>query len=93
MPDFSTNIPIICLESETFKSPVKELAKEIREDELDPWIDGKEVLRLLRAGSPTTLQKYRDSGKIDFRIVTGKKILYRRRSVLTFIENSPKKKD
>lgn len=41
MPEFSTNIPIICLESETFKSLVKELAIEIRDDEVDPWIDGK----------------------------------------------------
>lgn len=55
MPEFSTNIPIICLESDTFKTLAKELAKEISEDELDPWIDGKEVLRLVRAGSPTTL--------------------------------------
>ncbi len=93
MPDFSTNIPIICLESGTFKALVKELAKEIREDELVPWIDGKEAMRLFRTTSPTTLQKYREMGKIDFRIVTGKKILYRRRSILDFIENSPKTKD
>lgn len=93
MPDFSTNVPIICLESETFKSLVKELAKEIREDELDPFIDEKEAMRLLRISSKTTFQKYRDSGKIDYRIVSGKKYLYRRRSIIDFIENSPKKKE
>lgn len=92
MPDFSTKVPIICLESETFKNLVKELAKEIREDELDPWIEGKEAMRLLRTNSKTTFQKYRDEGKIDYRVVSGKKILYRRRSVLDFIENSPKEK-
>ena len=90
MPDFSTNIPVICLESDTFKALVKQLAKEIREDELDPWIDGKEAMRLLRTGSPTTLQKYREIGHIDYRVISGKKILYRRRSIIDFIENSPK---
>ena len=93
MPDFSTKVPIICLESETFKSLVKELAKEIREDELDPFIDEKEAMRLLRISSKTTFQKYRDSGKIDYRIVSGKKYLYRRRSIIDFIENSPKTKE
>jgi len=92
MPEFSTNIPIICLESETFKSLVKELAKELR-DEIDPFVDEKEAMHLLRITSKTTFQKYKDSGKIDFRIVTGKKILYRRKSILDFIENSPKSKD
>lgn len=87
MPDFSTNIPIICLESSTFKALVKELAKEIREDELDPWIDGKEAMRLLRITSKTTFQKYRDAGEIEFRRLD-KHILYRRRSILDFIENS-----
>lgn len=93
MADFATNIPIICLESETFKTLVKELAKEIREDELDPFIDEKEAMRLLRITSKTTFQKYRDSGDIDFRIVSGKKYLYRRRSVIDFIENSFKSKE
>ena len=92
MPEFSTNIPIICLESGTFKALVKELAKELR-DEIDPFVDEKEAMHLLRITSKTTFQKYKDSGKIDFRIVTGKKILYRRKSILDFIENSPKSKD
>jgi len=71
---------------------VKELAKELR-DEIDPFVDEKEAMHLLRITSKTTFQKYKDSGKIDFRIVTGKKILYRRKSILDFIENSPKSKD
>jgi hypothetical protein len=90
MPDFSTNIPIICLESETFKALVKELAKEIREEDLDPWITTDEAMRLLRTDSPTTLLKYRKEGKIDYRKVTSRNVVYRRRSVLDFIENSPK---
>lgn len=81
---------MICLESEIFKALVKELAIEIREDEIDPWIDEKEAMRLLRIASKTTFQKYRDTGKIDFRKVSTKHIMYRRQSILDFIENSPK---
>lgn len=90
MADFSTKVPIICLESETFKTLVKELAIEIRDDEVDPWIDEKETMRLLRITSKTTFIKYRDSGDIDFRRISKKHIVYRRKSVLNFIENSPK---
>lgn len=57
MPDFSTKGPIICLESETFKSLVKELAKEIREDEIDPFVNEKEAMRLLRITSKKRLFK------------------------------------
>jgi hypothetical protein len=92
MSNLSTKVPIICLESETFKALVKELAMEIRDDELDPWMDEKEAMNMLRISSKTTFQKYRDEGKIDFRKLSGKKIIYRRRSILNFIENSPKSK-
>jgi len=90
MSDLLNKSQIICLESETFKTLVKELAIEIRDDDVDPWIDEKETMRLLRISSKTTFQKYRDSGKIDFRRITKKHIVYRRKSVLNFIENSPK---
>lgn len=90
MSDLSTKVPIICVESETFKVLVKELAKEIRDDDQDPWIDEKETMRLLRITSKTTFQKYRDSGDIDFRRLSTKHIIYRRTSVLNYIENSPK---
>ena len=90
MSEFASKIPIICLESETFKALVKELAIEIRDEEVDPWIDEKETMRLLRISSKTTFQKYRDSSKIDFRRISKKHIVYRRKSVLKFIEDSPK---
>jgi hypothetical protein len=90
MSNLSTKVPIICLESDTFKVLVKELALEIRDDELDPWLDEKEAMRMLRISSKTTFQKYRDGGKIDFRRLSKKHIVYRRQSLLNFIENSPK---
>lgn len=57
MADLSTTVPIICLESETLKALEKKLAKEIREEELDPFIDEKETMRLLRISSKITFQK------------------------------------
>lgn len=88
MPELSSNIPIICLDIETFKTVVKQLAQEISDEELDPWIDVKETMRLLNITSKTTLQKYRDSGQIEFRRLSKKNIIYRKRSVLNFKDST-----
>lgn len=82
-----SNINIICLESEALKSLVKQLSAELKEEEY-PWIDEKEAMLLLRISSKTTFQKYRDTGEIDFRRISKKHIVYRRQSILDFIENS-----
>ncbi|MCB9352269.1 MAG: helix-turn-helix domain-containing protein [Lewinellaceae bacterium] len=85
-------MPIICLESEAFKALVKEVHELIKKEEhieFNTWIDGKEAMKLLRITSKTTFQKYRDSGKIEYRRID-KHILYRRRSIMDFIENSSK---
>jgi len=87
MANLGDNINIICLESEALKSLVKQLASELISESF-PWIDEKEAMQMLRITSKTTFQKYRDEGIIDSRKVTSKHILYRRRSILDFIENS-----
>lgn len=84
MPDFSTNLPLICLDLVTFKTVVVGYAQEISDEELDPWINVKETMRLLNITSKTTLQKYRDSGQIEFKRLSKKNIIYRKRSVLNF---------
>ena len=87
MANIGDNINIICLESEALKSLVKQLAAELKEEDY-PWIDEKEAMLLLRISSKTTFQKYRDTGNIDFRRISKKHIVYRRQSILDFIENS-----
>ena len=87
MSNLGSNINIICLESEALKSLVKQLAAELKEEDY-PWIDEKEAMLLLRISSKTTFQKYRDTGNIDFRRISKKHIVYRRQSILDFIENS-----
>ena len=92
MADLGDKINIICLESEALKSLVKQLAYELKEEDY-PWIDEKEAMTMLRISSKTTFQKYRDTGKIDFSKLTRKHILYRRKSILDFIENNTEKEE
>ncbi len=87
MAELGDRINIICLESDALKSLVRKLAIELRDDEF-PWIDEKEAMLLLRISSKTTFQKYRETGGIDFRRISKKHIVYRRQSILDFIENS-----
>ena len=86
MANLGDKINIICLESEALKSLVKQLSTELHNDSY-PWIDEKEAMQLLRITSKTTFQKYRDKHSIDHRKITSKHILYRRQSILNFIEN------
>lgn len=87
MPELGNNINIICLESDALKALVKKLSIELRDEEF-PWVDEKEAMLLLRINSKTTFQKYRDNGQIEYRKLSSKHIVYRRKSVLNFIENS-----
>ena len=86
MSAIGDKINIICLESEALKSLVKQLTVELT-NETYPWIDEKEAMKMLRISSKTTFQKYREGGFIDSRRVTSKHILYRKQSILDFIEN------
>ena len=91
MANIGDNINIICLESAALKALVLQLASELKVDKY-PWIDEKEAMTLLRISSKTTFQKYRDTKKIDFRRLSTKHIVYRRKSILEFIENSNESK-
>jgi hypothetical protein len=93
MPNPYSNLQVICLESDAFQALVKEAAGLLKEEVLgglDPWLDEKEAMELMKIKSRTTLKKYREEGKIDYRRLSAKQIIYRRTSVLEFIENSPK---
>lgn len=86
MPDLGDQINIICLESEALKSLVKQLAVELKQDPADDWIDEKEAMSILHITSKATFQKYRDSGEIIYSVVSGKKYLYKKSTILAFIE-------
>jgi hypothetical protein len=89
LSNFGTNLNVICLESEAFYALVDEVVERVRSEqqvEADEWISDEEAMRLLRVSSKTTLQKYRDEGKIRFSQFGRKSILYDRQSLLDFIE-------
>ena len=88
---FSANI--ICLETQAFYALIEEVVERIREKETggqELWIGESEAMKLLGIKSKTTLQKYRDEGKIRFSQPSRKVILYDRGSILGFIEQNAK---
>lgn len=86
MSQLGDSLNIVTLESDALKDLVRKLMVELQ-PEPDPWIDEKEAMHLLRISSKTTFQKYRDMGKIDFRRMSQRHIIYRRQSILDFIES------
>lgn len=85
---------IICLEEEAFyelySKLVVEIKKQLGAKPRDKWIDGEEAMQLLRIKSKTTLQKWRDEGKIRFSQPETKIILYDRDSIEAFLEKHAK---
>ena len=91
MSNFGTNLNVICLESDAFYALVNEVVERINGEqqlEQDEWISDEEAMKILRISSKTTLQKYRDEGKIRFSQLGRKSILYDRQSLLEFIESN-----
>ncbi len=86
-----SSLNIICLESEAFYQLLDEvLKKAIAQSDTERWIDDEEAMSLLKIKSKTTLQKFRDEGKIRFSQIARKLILYDRESILEFIESKAK---
>lgn len=77
------------MESDAFYALIEEVVERVNKEqdlEKDEWISDVEAIRLLRISSKTTLQKYRDEGKIRFSQLGRKSILYDRQSLMDFIE-------
>lgn len=87
MAQIGDKIEIICLDSPALQKLITTLAQEVANNQM-PWISEKEAMGLLQIASKTTFQKYRDTGRIQFRKLSSKHILYKRDSILAFIENS-----
>lgn len=93
--DHINNLPeknelfLIQTDSETFykiiKTIVERLGNEHKNDRDSDFIGEKEAMKLLGISSKTTLQKYRDLSFIIFYKLSGRKILYSRSSIETFI--------
>jgi hypothetical protein len=82
---------VICLEDAAFYSLVEQVVKRLQEthgQEHEKWISDEEALHLLNIKSKTTLQKFRDEGKIRFSQPQKKIILYDRDSIHSFLEEN-----
>jgi len=84
---------VICLEDAAFYSLVEQVVqrlKETRGQTQDKWISDDEAMQLLNIKSKTTLQKFRDEGKIRYSQPQKKIILYDRDSISAFLESNVK---
>lgn len=84
---------IICLEETAFFTLIDRvmdrlsMKHNIKEDK---WISGDEAMKKLRISSKTTLQKFRDEGRIRFTQPDKKIILYDTDSINEYLEKHSK---
>lgn len=80
------------MDSLTFYRVVKLVYERLKEEgqkENDSdFIGEKEAMKLLGISSKSTLQKYRDHSYITFYKLSGRKILYSRKSIESYILNN-----
>ncbi len=82
---------VICLEDEAFHALVEQVYLRLRDlhgQKEDKWVPDTEAMRLLNIKSKTTLQDYRNEGKIRFSQPQKKVILYDRESIMSFLEQN-----
>lgn len=80
---------VICLEDVAFYALIEKVVERLQEKfnaPKDKWIDDVEAMRRLNITSKTTLQGYRDEGKIRFSQPSRKVILYDSTSIEEFLE-------
>lgn len=90
MSHFESDIKIVCVESKAFEALVDKVVTQMKEQffgNLNPWINEKEAMDLLKITSKVTFKKYRDEGGIESSYMSTKHILYKRQSILDFIES------
>lgn len=82
---------VICLEEAAFFALVEQVVERLKEKNgvtHDKWISDEEAMKLLNVKSKTTMQKFRDEGKIRFTQPQKKIILYDRNSIMEFLEEN-----
>lgn len=80
---------VICLEDLAFYTLIEEVVKRVKEKKgikEDKWISPEEAMHKLRITSKTTLQKFRDEGRIRFSQPEKKLILYDIDSINEYLE-------
>jgi len=84
---------VICLEDEAFYALIDRVMDRLKSKQNikeDKWISGDEAMTKLRITSKTTLQKFRDEGRIRFTQPDKKIILYDNDSINEYLEKHSK---
>lgn len=84
---------VIHMEEEAFYELIEQVVERIKskyDAQSDRWIDGQEAMKKLSIKSTTTLQKYRDEGRIRYSQPDKKIILYDRISIEEYLEKNVK---
>jgi hypothetical protein len=85
---------VIVLEEEAFYELYNRLVADIKKQlgvkPRDKWIDDEEAMSMLKIKSKTTLQKFRDEGKIRYSEVGPRLFLYDSDSIDAYIEKNAK---
>lgn len=84
---------VVCLQSEALYLLIEEVVGKLKEKHnirYQEWITGEEAMQLMHIKSLTTLQRYRDEGRIKYSQPDKKIILYSRTSILEFLEKHAK---
>lgn len=81
---------VIVLEEEAFyelyNKLVADIKKQLGAKPRDKWIDDEEAMSMLKIKSKSTLQKFRDEGKIRYSEVGPRLFLYDSDSIDAYIE-------
>jgi hypothetical protein len=84
---------VICLEDEAFFALLDRAVAYLKTSlniKQDKWVSGEEAMKRLGITSKTTLQKYRDEGRIRFSQPDKKIILYDTDSIDSFLNKHAK---
>lgn len=86
------DMKVICLEEQAFFQLIEQVVSRLNDgrDEKYKWISDTDAMQLLGIKSKTTLQDYRNRGKIRYSQHAHKVILYDRESILAFLEMNAK---
>ena len=82
---------IICLEEKAFYALVEQVVERLKEthnEQKEKWVSDEQAMHILNIKSKTTLQKFRDEGKIRFSHPEKKIILYDRNSIEEYLEKN-----
>lgn len=81
---------VICLEDAAFYALLDKVIKKVTAEKpkTDKWISGEEAMQMLRITAKSTLQKFRDEGKIRFSQPEKKIILYDTDSIHEFLNKN-----